>query len=103
MCVLQRSPLAHCECASHASLGELTFEPGDREAIIAVNVLDDTVPEEEESFRVQRKNPRGGAELGIHSSVRVTVLSNDEAHGVVAFAQVRGPRSPHWCRGCCDD
>ncbi|XP_028615942.1 adhesion G-protein coupled receptor V1 [Grammomys surdaster] len=69
------------------SLGELIFEPGDKEAIIAVNILDDTVPEEEESFRVQLKNPRGGAEIGVNSYVRVTVISNDDAYGVVAFAQ----------------
>ncbi|XP_051028356.1 adhesion G-protein coupled receptor V1 [Acomys russatus] len=69
------------------SLGELIFEPGDRDAIIAVNILDDTVPEEDESFRVQLKNPKGGAEIGINSHVRVTVLSNDDAYGVIAFAQ----------------
>lgn len=73
---------------SYASLGELMFEPGDREAIIAVNILDDTVPEEEESFRVQLKNPKGGAEIGASGYVRVTVLSNDDAYGVIAFAQV---------------
>ncbi|XP_055460041.1 adhesion G-protein coupled receptor V1 [Psammomys obesus] len=69
------------------SLGELIFEPGDKEAIIAVNILDDTVPEEKESFRVQLKNPKGGAEIGINSHVRVTVLSNDDAYGIIAFAQ----------------
>ncbi|KAL1783722.1 G-protein coupled receptor 98 [Sigmodon hispidus] len=69
------------------SLGELTFEPGDKEATIAVNILDDTVPEKEESFRVQLKNPKGGAEIGIRSYVRVTVLSNDDAYGIIAFAQ----------------
>ncbi|KAH0505721.1 G-protein coupled receptor 98 [Microtus ochrogaster] len=69
------------------SLGELMFEPGDREAIIAVNILDDTVPEKEESFRVQLKNPKGGAEIGASGYVRVTVLSNDDAYGVIAFAQ----------------
>ncbi|EHB10698.1 G-protein coupled receptor 98 [Heterocephalus glaber] len=67
--------------------GELIFEPGDREAIIAVTILDDAVPEEEESFRVQLKNPTGGAEIGTHGSVKITILSNDDAHGVVAFAQ----------------
>lgn len=69
------------------------FEPGDREAIIAVSVLDDAVPEEEESFRVQLKNPRGGAEIGTDSSVRVTVRPNDDPYGVVAFAQVKGLRA----------
>ncbi|XP_069348971.1 adhesion G-protein coupled receptor V1 [Eulemur rufifrons] len=69
------------------SSGELIFEPGDKEATIVVNILDDVVPEEEESFKVQLKNPKGGAEIGINGSVTITILSNDDAYGVVAFAQ----------------
>ncbi|KAB0406077.1 hypothetical protein E2I00_004999, partial [Balaenoptera physalus] len=69
------------------SSGELIFEPGDKEAIIAVNILDDTVPEEDEYFRVQLKNPKGGAEIGINGYVKITILSNDDAYGVVGFAQ----------------
>uniref|UniRef100_A0A2K6F8J3 Adhesion G-protein coupled receptor V1 n=1 Tax=Propithecus coquereli TaxID=379532 RepID=A0A2K6F8J3_PROCO len=69
------------------SSGELIFEPGDKEATIVVNILDDIVPEEEESFKVQLKNPKGGAEIGINGSVTITILSNDDAYGVVAFAQ----------------
>lgn len=69
----------------------MTFEPGDKEAVIAVNVLDDTVPEEDESFRVQLKNPKGGAEIGINGYVQITILSNDDAYGVVGFAQVKIP------------
>ncbi|XP_058384943.1 adhesion G-protein coupled receptor V1 [Diceros bicornis minor] len=69
------------------SSGELIFEPGDTEAVIAVNILDDTVPEQEESFRVQLKNPKGGAEIGINAYVKITILSNDDAYGVVGFAQ----------------
>lgn len=76
---------------SYASSGELIFEPGDKEAIIAVNILDDTVPEEDEYFRVQLKNPKGGAEIGINGYVKITILSNDDAYGVVGFAQVKIP------------
>ncbi|NXF82786.1 GPR98 protein, partial [Sclerurus mexicanus] len=69
------------------SSGELIFEPGDMEALIAVNILDDTVPEEEERFKVWLKNPKGGAEIGVHSFVNIIVPSNDNAYGVIAFAQ----------------
>ncbi|KAL2779432.1 adhesion G-protein coupled receptor V1 precursor [Daubentonia madagascariensis] len=69
------------------SSGELIFEPGDKEATIVVNILDDIVPEEEESFKVQLRNPKGGAEIGINGSVTITILSNDDAYGIVAFAQ----------------
>ncbi|XP_063151499.1 adhesion G-protein coupled receptor V1 [Candoia aspera] len=69
------------------SSGELIFEPGDKEIVIAINIFDDTVPEEEEFFRVCLKNPKGGAEIGPNGYVTIVVPSNDDAHGVVAFAQ----------------
>ncbi|XP_039767131.1 adhesion G-protein coupled receptor V1 [Ornithorhynchus anatinus] len=69
------------------SSGELIFGPGDREAVIAINILDDVIPEEEESFRVWLKNPRGGAEIGINGSVRIIIPANDDAYGLIAFAQ----------------
>lgn len=72
----------------YASSGELIFEPGDMEAVIAVNILDDNIPEEEESFKVWLKNPKGGAEIGAHAFVNIIIPSNDNAYGVIAFAQV---------------
>ncbi|XP_036619299.1 adhesion G-protein coupled receptor V1 [Trichosurus vulpecula] len=69
------------------SSGELIFTPGTKEAIITVNILDDIIPEEEESFRVQLKNPKGGAEIGINNYVKIVIPSNDDAYGVIAFAQ----------------
>ncbi|XP_054253432.1 adhesion G-protein coupled receptor V1 [Indicator indicator] len=69
------------------SSGELIFEPGDMEAVIAVNILDDIIPEEEECFKVLLKNPKGGAEIGVHGFVNIIIPSNDNAYGVIAFAQ----------------
>ncbi|KFP45759.1 G-protein coupled receptor 98, partial [Chlamydotis macqueenii] len=69
------------------SSGELVFEPGDMEAVIAVNILDDIIPEEEECFKVWLKNPKGGAEIGVHGFVNIIIPSNDNAYGVIAFAQ----------------
>nr|XP_047904941.1 adhesion G-protein coupled receptor V1 isoform X8 [Anser cygnoides] len=69
------------------SSGELIFEPGDMEFVIAVNILDDTIPEEEECFTVWLKNPKGGAEIGAHGFVNIIIPSNDNAYGVIAFAQ----------------
>ncbi|XP_063820072.1 adhesion G-protein coupled receptor V1 [Pseudophryne corroboree] len=69
------------------SSGELKFEPGQSEATFAVNILDDSIPEEDESFRIRLKNPKGGAEIGIHSYVTVIIPTNDHAHGVIAFSQ----------------
>ncbi|XP_056394317.1 adhesion G-protein coupled receptor V1 isoform X2 [Hyla sarda] len=69
------------------SSGELKFEPGQSEAIFAVNILDDSIPEEDETFKVRLKNPKAGAEIGAHSSVTIIIPTNDYAHGVIAFAQ----------------
>ncbi|KAM9822621.1 adhesion G-protein coupled receptor V1 isoform 2-T2 [Syngnathus typhle] len=69
------------------SFGELHFLPGDSELQIAVNVIDDDVPEEQEHFQVRLKNPKGGAEIGFGGQVTVEVPSNDNAHGVIGFAQ----------------
>ncbi|XP_066038594.1 adhesion G-protein coupled receptor V1 [Chamaea fasciata] len=69
------------------SSGELVFEPGDMEAVIAINILDDIIPEEEECFQVRLKNPKGGAEIGVHSFVNIIIPPNDNAYGVIAFAQ----------------
>uniref|UniRef100_A0A8C8RXK2 Adhesion G-protein coupled receptor V1 n=1 Tax=Pelusios castaneus TaxID=367368 RepID=A0A8C8RXK2_9SAUR len=69
------------------SSGELIFEPGDMEFVLAVNILDDTIPEEEEFFTVWLKNPKGGAEIGANGYVNIIIPSNDNAHGVIAFAQ----------------
>nr|XP_057927104.1 adhesion G-protein coupled receptor V1 isoform X2 [Doryrhamphus excisus] len=69
------------------SFGELHFLPGDSELQIAVNVIDDDVPEEQEQFQVRLKNPKGGAEIGFGGLVNVVVPSNDNAHGEIGFAK----------------
>ncbi|XP_045890437.1 adhesion G-protein coupled receptor V1 [Micropterus dolomieu] len=69
------------------SFGELHFAPGDSELEIAVNIIDDDIPEEQEYFQVSLKNPKGGAEIGFGGQVTVIVPTNDDAHGVIGFAQ----------------
>lgn len=55
---------------------------------IAVNIIDDDIPEVQEYFAVSLKNPKGGAEIGFGGQVTVTVPTNDGAHGVIGFARV---------------
>ncbi|XP_028269622.1 adhesion G-protein coupled receptor V1 [Parambassis ranga] len=69
------------------SFGELHFAPGDSELQIAVNIIDDDIPEVQENFQVRLKNPKGGAEIGFGGQVTVIVPTNDDAHGVIGFAQ----------------
>lgn len=71
------------------SFGELYFAPGDSALDLAVNIIDDDVPEVEEVFAVKLKNPKGGAEIGFGGQVTIIVPTNDDAHGVIGFAQVR--------------
>jgi G-protein coupled receptor 98 len=81
-----RCPFALCRHT--LSYGELRFTPGDRELEIAVNIIDDDAPEEEERFRVVLRNPKGGAEIGFGGQMTVLIPTNDDAHGVIGFAQV---------------
>lgn len=75
-------------CFFPSSYGELLFAPGDSELQIAVNILDDDIPEVQEDFKVSLKNPKGGAEIGFGGQVSVIVPTNDDAHGVIGFAHV---------------
>uniref|UniRef100_A0A3B4G959 Adhesion G-protein coupled receptor V1 n=1 Tax=Pundamilia nyererei TaxID=303518 RepID=A0A3B4G959_9CICH len=69
------------------SFGELHFAPGDSELEIAVNIIDDDIPEVQEQFLVRLKNPKGGAEIGFGGQLKVIVPTNDDAYGVIGFAQ----------------
>lgn len=53
-----------------------------------MNVIDDDIPEVGEYFQVRLKNPKGGAEIGFGGQVTVFIPTNDDAHGVIGFAQV---------------
>ncbi|XP_059825311.1 adhesion G-protein coupled receptor V1 [Hypanus sabinus] len=66
---------------------ELIFEPGDKDTVIAVNILDDDTPEEDEFFAVRLVNARGGAEIGFNDHVNLVIQSNDNAHGIIGFVQ----------------
>ncbi|XP_049326601.1 adhesion G-protein coupled receptor V1 isoform X2 [Astyanax mexicanus] len=67
--------------------GELFFQPGVSELEIAVNIIDDDVPEEEQSFRLSLKNPKGGAEIGFRGQVTFVIPANDDAYGIIGFTQ----------------
>ena len=52
-------------------------------------IIDDTSPELDEGFGIGLSNPTGGAVLGTQSSLTVTILTNDDAYGLVGFSEVR--------------
>ncbi|XP_077988560.1 adhesion G-protein coupled receptor V1-like [Glandiceps talaboti] len=67
--------------------GMLTFDPGENKRTVAVSILDDETPEDTEEFYVKITNPTGGAEISNLNQVTVNIVSNDNAHGVIAFAE----------------
>jgi len=67
----------------------LTFAPEQSSHQVAIEIINDNTPEVNETFDIQLLNPGGGARLGSQTSVPVTILTNDDAHGVVGFALVR--------------
>ena len=56
--------------------------------MIAVDVIDDSIPEVDETFLIQLSNATGGAILSAESALPVTILTNDAAHGLIGFAPV---------------
>lgn len=53
-----------------------------------VEVINDSTPELDEQFSIQLVDPVGGAVLGVQSSLTITVLTNDDAYGLIGFAEV---------------
>ncbi|XP_035665839.1 adhesion G-protein coupled receptor V1-like [Branchiostoma floridae] len=70
-----------------ARSGELTFEPDMRTLTVIVPIVNDEIPESDESFTVTLSDPTGGAEIGSYGEVTVTILSNDNAHGIIGFVE----------------
>ena len=66
----------------------LTFLPGQTSMRVSAVILEDEIPEDTEVFSVELKEPRGGAEIGPDRRVTISILSNDNAHGVIEFAEV---------------
>ena len=66
----------------------LIFPPGQTLLTVSMEILDDDVPEDTETLYVELSSPHQGALLGENTRVAVNVLSNDNGHGVIRFAEV---------------
>ncbi len=64
------------------------MEANQASAFVSVVIVDDITPEIDETFHVTIYSPVGGATLGDQIVVPVTILSNDEAHGIIGFIEV---------------
>ncbi|XP_032809135.2 adhesion G-protein coupled receptor V1 isoform X2 [Petromyzon marinus] len=66
---------------------KLVFEPMESNMTIAVTILEDDIPEDDEEFKIVLKHPDGGAEVGPYSQATITIRSNDDVHGVFGFSK----------------
>ena len=66
----------------------LTLRPGESSLRFVVGIFNDVIPEIDENFDLRLANPSGGVTLGPRQSVSITVLNNDNAHGLIGFAEV---------------
>lgn len=67
------------------SARELYFQSGENLKSVDVTILDDELPEADESFELVLAIPKGGASLGARVA-QITILENDGAGGKVEFA-----------------
>ncbi len=66
----------------------LTFAPDEAILRFSVRIVNDDIPEVDESFSVVLSNPVGGASIGDNGAVTMVILTNDDAHGLIGFAEV---------------
>lgn len=63
----------------------LTFRPGETSLFFTAAINNDNLPEVDEDFRIGLSMPSGGARLGEQTSITMTILTNDNAHGLIGF------------------
>ena len=75
--------------------GTLTFASGETARSLSIPLLNDNMPESDESFSVALFAPTGGAALGVPATGTITILDNDLAGGgaVAGFFQFATPSS----------
>uniref|UniRef100_A0A8B9KDR7 Adhesion G protein-coupled receptor V1 n=1 Tax=Astyanax mexicanus TaxID=7994 RepID=A0A8B9KDR7_ASTMX len=69
----------------NATASTLTFMNGERHKFVEVLILDDPIPEGDEKFQLILTNPSPGLELGENTTATVTILANDDGHGIISY------------------
>ncbi len=73
-----------------ATSGILTFGPGETSAAFQISILDDSLPENDETLNLTLSNPTGGARIGSPGSAVLTILDNDTSRpGSFQLSSVR--------------
>lgn len=64
----------------------LIFRPEESSLRFTIAIFDDDLPEIDEQFTVGVTLPSGGARIGQQASASITILTNDNAHGLIGFS-----------------
>ena len=70
--------------------GSVTFNNGQRISNLTIPLLDDLIPEDRESFRLDLTSVSGGARLGTRRSLEIVLETSDNPDGLFGF--VNGTR-----------
>lgn len=78
----------HWICLYLYSSSPIVVAANTSEVSLSLPIIDDDIPELDESITVSIVNVSGGALLGVNTNVIVTILTNDDAYGLLGFAEV---------------
>ena len=71
-----------------AAKSELIFEHGEISKIIAIPIMNDLEAEKDESFALELYDPTGGATLGKHTRIVVTIINDDGEKFISQFLMI---------------
>ncbi|XP_057301693.1 adhesion G-protein coupled receptor V1-like isoform X2 [Hydractinia symbiolongicarpus] len=71
----------------HETLGSISLKPGEKSAVIAIDLIDNDVPELFKIFKVLLRNPTGGAIVDAGSEMYVRIKPSDNALGMFSLNQ----------------
>ena len=66
----------------------MLFNEGESSQTLYIDVINDADPELDETFQLQLTNPTGGSVLGSQGAIDVVIATNDNAYGIIGFAEV---------------
>ena len=72
----------------NTSSGSVVFKENQTDANLVIPIIDDSEPEQQETFTVQLVSVTGGATLGAQKSVNIVILMSDNPSGLMGFVNV---------------
>ena len=73
------------------------FKPNQNSGSCVFTIVDDAIPEGNETFSVDLSIPGGNGIMASPSVAYLTILANDDAFGIIGFNEVSNYSSPVSC------